>query len=80
MVRFGSTSGQSIFGPIRLSCQNKQLGKNFGSGIVRFGSIRISGSLSGKHILGAGSRMGPGRSVHILDLGSVLPGLFLIAK
>ena len=32
--------------------------KKFGSGMVRFGSIRVSGPLSGKHISGVGSSMG----------------------
>ena len=39
--------------------------KNFGSGMVRFGSIRISGPLSGEHISSVGSGMGPGRSVRV---------------
>jgi len=49
--------------------------ENFGSGMVRFGSIRISGLLSGEHISEFGSDMGPGRSVRISGLGSVLPSL-----
>ena len=52
--------------------------KNFGSGMVRFGSIRVSGPLSGEHISGVGSGMGPGRSVRVSGLGSVLPGLPVI--
>ena len=49
--------------------------KNFGSGMVRFGPIRVSGPLSDEHISGVGSGMGPGRSVRISGLGSILPGL-----
>ena len=49
--------------------------ENFGSGTVWFGSIRVSGLLSGEHISGVGSGMGPGRSVRVSGLGSVLPGL-----
>ena len=44
--------------------------------MVRFGSIRVSGPLSGEHISGVGSGMGPGRTaVRVSGLGSVLPGL-----
>jgi len=46
--------------------------------MVRFGSIRISGPLSGEHISGVGSDMGPGRSIRILGLGSVLSDLLNI--
>ena len=46
-----------------------------GSGMVRFGSIRVSGPLSREHISDVGSGMDPGRSVQVSDLGSVLPGL-----
>ena len=49
--------------------------ENFASGMVRFGSIRVSGPLSGEHISGFGSGMGPGRSVRVSGLGSVLSGL-----
>jgi len=49
--------------------------ENFGSGMVRFGSIRVSSALSGEHISSVGSGMGPGRSVRVSSLGSVLPGL-----
>ena len=49
--------------------------ENFGSSMVRFGSIRVSGPLSGEHISGVGSGMGLGHSVRVLGLGSVLPGL-----
>jgi len=52
--------------------------KNFGSGMVQFGSIRVSGSLSGEHISGVGSGMGLGRSVRISGPGSVLPGLSMM--
>jgi len=40
--------------------------KNFGSDIVRFGSVRVSDPLSGEHISGVGSGMRPARS----DFGS----------
>ena len=49
--------------------------ENFGSGMVRVGSIWVSGPLSGEHISGVGSGMGPGSSVRVSDLESVLPGL-----
>ena len=49
--------------------------KNFGSGMVRFGSIPISGPVSGEHISGVGSSMSLGCSVWVLGLGLVLPGL-----
>ena len=54
--------------------------KNFGSGMVRFGSIGVSGPLPDEHISGVGSGMGPGRSVRVSGLGSVLPGLPSILK
>lgn len=39
-LRFGSTLGRLIFGPIRLSCKNKQLCRKFrfGHGLVRVNS------------------------------------------
>jgi len=37
--------------------------KNFGSGMIRFGSIQVSNPLSDKHISGVRSGMGPARSV-----------------
>jgi len=43
--------------------------------MVRVGSIRISGPLSGEHILGVGSGMGPDRSIRLSSLGLVLLGL-----
>ena len=46
--------------------------ENFGSGMVRFGSIGVSGPLLGEHILGVGSGMGPGRSVWVSGLRSFL--------
>ena len=49
--------------------------ENFGSSIIRFGSIRISGPLSGEHISAIGLDMGPHYSVRVSDLKSVLPGL-----
>ena len=45
-----------------LCCRGSE---NFGSGMVRVGSIRVSGPLSGEHISGVGSGMGPGRSVRV---------------
>jgi len=75
MVRFGSSSGQPMFSQIRSSCQNKQLCEKFRVGYGSFGSIRVSGPLSGEHISGVGSGMGLGSSVWVAGLGSVLPGL-----
>ena len=49
--------------------------ENFGSGMVRVGSIRVSGPLSGEHTSRVGSGPGPGHSVRVSGLGSVLPGL-----
>ena len=49
--------------------------ENFGSGMVRVGSIWVSSSLLGEHISGVGSGMGLGRSVRVSGLGSVLLGL-----
>ena len=49
--------------------------ENFESGMIRFGSIRFSDPLSGEHISGIGSSMGPSHSVRVSGLGSVLPGL-----
>ena len=49
--------------------------KNFGSGMVRFGSIRVSGPLVGEHISSIWSDIGPDRSVQILNLESVLSDL-----
>ena len=51
--------------------------ENFGSGMGFFGSIRVSGPLSGEHISGVESGMGPGHSVRVSDLGSVLPDLLI---
>jgi len=58
-----------------LHCKTSNFVENFGSGMVRFGSIRVSGPLSGEHISGVGSGMGSGRSVRISGLWSVLSGL-----
>ena len=49
-LSFGLTSGQPIFDSIRLSCKNNNSVENFGSGMVRFGSIRVSDPLSGEPI------------------------------
>ena len=49
--------------------------ENFGPGMVRVGSIRVSGLHSGEHTSGVGSGMGPGHSVRVSGLGSVLPSL-----
>ena len=65
MVRFGSILGQLIFGQIRSSYQNKQLCRKFW---VRYGSVPVNsclGPLSGEHISGVESSMGPGRSIRI---------------
>ena len=75
MVRFGSISGQLIFDQIHLSSQNKQLCRNFKSGMIWFGSTSDFGPLSGEHISGVESGMGLGRSVRVLSLGLVLPDL-----
>ena len=45
--------------------------KNFGSGIVWFGLIRVSSLLSGEHISDVGLGMGPDHLVRVPDLGSV---------
>ena len=52
---------------VKYTCRAKTSNfvENFGSSMVRFGSIRISSPLSGKHISGVKSGMGPGRSVRI---------------
>ena len=39
--------------------------ENFGPDMVRFGSIRVSGPLSGESISGIESDMGPGHSVQV---------------
>ena len=49
--------------------------ENFGSDMVQFESIRVSSPLSGEYILGVGLGIVPTRSVWVLGLGSVLPGL-----
>ena len=49
--------------------------ENFEFVIVLFGSIRISGPLSGEYISGVRSGTGPGHSIWASDLGSVLSGL-----
>ena len=49
--------------------------ENFESSMVRFGSIQVSGPLSGEHISGVRSDMGLGHSVRASNLGSVLPSL-----
>jgi len=49
--------------------------KNFGSGMVRFASIRVSSPHSSENISSVGSGMDPGRSVRVSGLGSVLLGL-----
>lgn len=46
--------------------------ENFGSGMVWFGSIRVSGLFSDEPISDVGPGMGPGRLVRISDLKSVL--------
>ena len=54
--------------------------ENFGLCMVRVGSIWVSGPLSGEHISGVGSGMGPGHSVRVSGLGSVLPGLTVVKQ
>jgi len=49
--------------------------ENFGSDMVRFRLIWVSGPLLGEHISGVGSGMGTGRSVRVSGFESVLPGL-----
>ena len=71
MVQFGSNSGQPMFGQNVPHAKTSNFVKNFGSGMVRFGSIRVSG----EHISGVGSGMVSGSSVRVSGLGSVLPGL-----
>ena len=74
MVRFGSISGQPIFGQVRLLCQNKQLYRKFR---VRYCSVWVNsgfGFTFGCAYFGE-SGMGPGHSVQILSFVSVLPGL-----
>jgi len=75
MVQFRSILGQSIFGQIRSYTQISNFVENFRLGIVRFGSIRILGPLSGENVSGVKSGMGPGRAVRVSDLGSVLVAL-----
>ena len=60
MVRFGSISDQSIFGQIRLSCQNKQLCRKFGVG---YSLVRVNsgfGSTFGWAYFGCRVGYGPG--------------------
>jgi len=66
-----------MFGQICSSWQNKHLCRRFGSSMVWFASIRVSGPLSSEHISDIGSDMGLGRSVQILSLRSVLSCLIL---
>ena len=49
--------------------------KIFGSGIVQFESIRVSGSLLDEPISDVGSGMGSDRSVRISGVESILPDL-----
>jgi len=49
--------------------------ENFRSGMVRIGSMWVSGRLSGACISGVVSGMGPGHSFRISGLGSVLVSL-----
>ena len=50
--------------------------KKFGWSMIRFRSIKVSGPLSGEHIMGVGSGIGPGCLVQVSGLRSVLPSLF----
>ena len=65
MVRVGSISGQPILVKHAYHAKTSNFVENFGSGIVRVRSIRVSGPLSGEHISGVGSGMGPGHSVRV---------------
>ena len=53
--------------------------ENFGSGMVRFASIRASGPLSSEHNSGVDLGMDSGRSVRVSDLGLVLPSLYTVS-
>jgi len=53
--------------------KTRNFAENFGSGIARFGLIRILGPFPCEHISSVESGMGLGHSVS--GLGSVLPGL-----
>ena len=78
--RFGSGRVWFVSGQFRVNqflvtyaCHAKTSNfvENFGSSMVWFGSIRVSGPLSGENISGVGSDMGPGHSVWVLGFGSV---------
>jgi len=50
--------------------------ENFRSGMTRFGSIQVSGSLSGEHISDVGSGMSSGRSIWVLVSGQFFRSVF----
>ena len=52
---------------VKYACHAKtsNFAENFGSSMVRFGLIRVLDPLSGEHISGVGSGMGPSRSVQV---------------
>jgi len=58
---------------IKYACHAKTSNfvENFSSGMIRFGSIRVSNPLSGEHISDVESSMGPGLSIRVSGLGSV---------
>ena len=77
---FGSLRFESLWfgfelGRVVSGVDNFELGYN--SGFVRLWIVllRVFGSKSVHPISGVGSGMDPGRSVRVLGLGSVLPGL-----
>ena len=74
MVQFGSILGQLILVKYALHCKTSNFVENFGSGMVQFGLIQVSGPLSGEHISGVESGMGPGQSVRVSSLESIFPG------
>ena len=74
-LRLGSTH---FFCPISLSCKKSNFVRNFGSGMVRFGSIRVSNPLSGETVLDVGQGISSGHSVRVSGLKLVLPGLLSI--
>ena len=61
-VDFGSTN---FFVKYVRHAKTSNFVENFGSVMVRFGSIRVSGPLSDEHISGVKSGMGQGSSVRV---------------
>ena len=79
-VQYGSVRVNQFL--INYACHAKTSNfiENFGSGMVRFGSIRFSGPLSGEHISDVELSIGSGRSIRISGLRSVLSYLLLLKK